>query len=160
MSASCGHFFCGFSRANTQKRPPAAVPRAGVLFMLSFSALPLSASIILGGNFEKALRVGADGADLGRLGADDDVSAVAAFPDLYLALFEYLRGFEVVEQRAVALLMVLFDGGDHAELDRERVKALFLGGLGKALVHSSLSQSLACSFSLSAVFKKSADICS
>ncbi len=40
----------------------------------------------------------ADRADLGGLGAHDDVAAVAAFPHFHLALGEDLFGFDVVQQ--------------------------------------------------------------
>ena len=39
----------------------------------------------------------ADGADLGGLGADDDVAAVAAFPHLHFALGKDFFGLNVVE---------------------------------------------------------------
>ena len=92
----------------------------------------------------------AGGADLRRLRADDDVPAVAALPDLDLALFKDLRRLQIVQQGAVALLMVLLDLGDQAEALRQLREALFLGGLGE----------VACSFSFSAVFRNSAAICS
>ena len=79
--------------------------------------------------------MGADGADFGGLGAYDDVSAVAAFPDLDFALFEHLCGFHVLEEGAVAFFVHLFDCGDFAELGGERGKAFFFGGLGEAFVH-------------------------
>ena len=39
----------------------------------------------------------ADGADLGGLGADDDVAAVAAFPHFHFALGKDFFGLNVVE---------------------------------------------------------------
>ena len=59
-------------------------------------------SVVLLPQLEIALRMAAGGADLRRLGADDDVSAVAAFPDLDLALFKDLRRLQIVQQGAVA----------------------------------------------------------
>ena len=79
--------------------------------------------------------MGAHGADVGGLRAHDDVAAVAAFPHLDLALFEHLRGLHVVQQRAVALLVVLFDGANLAELLGQLREALFLGRLAFLLRH-------------------------
>ena len=77
----------------------------------------------------------AGGTDLRGLLADDDVSAVAALPDLDLALGKDFGHLDVVEQRAVALLMVAFDLADQAEACGQLREALFFGGLGKAGVH-------------------------
>ena len=74
-------------------------------------------------------------ADLRRFRAHNNVSAIAAFPDLDLALGKNLGGFHVVKQRTVALLMVFFDRGDKAEFVRELMEALLIGGLGKTVVH-------------------------
>ena len=83
-------------------------------------------SIILRVDLEVALGVVAGGADVGGLGADDDVAAVAAFPDLDLALFKDLGGLDIAQQRAVALFVMALDLADEAELLRELGKALFL----------------------------------
>ena len=61
--------------------------------------------------------------------------AVAALPNLYFALLENGGGLYVLQQGAVTLLVVLFNGGHRAELSGQLRKALFLGGFGKALVH-------------------------
>ena len=53
--------------------------------------------VILGMDLEVALGMGAGGADGGSLGANHDVTAVAAFPNLNFALFEYLLGFNIVK---------------------------------------------------------------
>ena len=87
-----------------------------------------AASVILAMDFEIALRVGAGGADFRRGGAHDDVAAIAAFPHLHFALGEDLGGFHIAQQRAIAFLMVLFDGGDQAEFGRQFREALFFGG--------------------------------
>ena len=63
-------------------------------------------SIIFLVKLEIALGMGADGADLGGLGADDDVPAVAALPNLHLALFKDGGSLDVPEQCAVALLVL------------------------------------------------------
>ena len=77
----------------------------------------------------------ADGADVGSLGADDDVAAVAAFPHLHFALGKNFFGLDVVQQGAVTLLMVLLDGGHTTELGGQLGEALGFGGTGKAFVH-------------------------
>ena len=77
----------------------------------------------------------ADGADIGGLGADDDMAAVAAFPHLHLALGEDLLGLDVVQQGAVTFLMVFLNGGHTTELGGQLGEALGLGGTGKAFVH-------------------------
>ena len=77
-------------------------------------------------DFEVALGVVAGGADVGGLGADDDVAAVAALPDLDLALFKDLGGLDVAQQRAVALFVMALDLADEAELLRQLGKALLL----------------------------------
>ena len=77
----------------------------------------------------------AGGTDLGGLCADSDVAAVAAFPDLDFALFEHLRCLQIVQQCAVALFVVLFDLRDEAEALCQLREALFLGSLGKVLIH-------------------------
>ena len=95
----------------------------------------VSLLIVLCADFKIALRMVAGGADLGSLCADDDVPTVAALPDLDFALRENLGRLDIVQQCAVALLMVLLYGGDEAELLRELMEALFIGSLGKAVIH-------------------------
>ena len=77
----------------------------------------------------------ADGTYLGSLLADGDVAAVAAFPDLYAALFKGLLLLHVAQELAVALLVRLLDGRNAAELRRQLREALFLGLGRHALVH-------------------------
>ena len=77
----------------------------------------------------------AGGAYNRRFCAYDKMSAVAAFPNLYLALFKDCRGFNIVEKRAVSLLVALFDSRYKSELLGKGGKALFLGVLCEALVH-------------------------
>ena len=79
--------------------------------------------------------MGADRADLRSLGANHDVTAVAALPDLNLALLKDLLGLHVVQQGAVSLLMGLLNGSNASELGRKSRKALFLGLLGHTVIH-------------------------
>ena len=70
----------------------------------------------------------ADGADLGSLGADDDVTAVAAFPHLHFALSKDFFGLDVMQQGAVTLFVVLLDGSHTTELGGQLGEALGFGG--------------------------------
>ena len=74
-------------------------------------------------------------ADLGRLLTDHDMTAVAALPHLDFAPSKDLCHLQIVQQGAVALLVVLFNGGDQTEPLRQFMKAFFVGGFGKAVVH-------------------------
>ena len=53
----------------------------------------------------------ADRAELGRLRANDRMTAVAALPHGDAALFKDLHGLHILQQCAAALLVRLFDGG-------------------------------------------------
>ena len=74
-------------------------------------------------------------ADLRGLLAHNDVTAVAALPHLDLAFGEDLRRLYIAQQGTVALLMMLFNGGDQTETLGQLVKALLVSSLGKAVVH-------------------------
>ena len=81
----------------------------------------------------------AHGADLRSGRADNDVAAVAALPDLDLALCEDGGRLHIVQQGAIALLMMALDLSDHAEAGCQLREALCLGCFGKACnmsVHS------------------------
>ncbi len=92
-------------------------------------------SIVFRAYFKIALRMSANGADFRRLSAHYDMAAVAAFPNLDLALGKDGGRLHVFEQSAVSLLMMLFDCGYHAEFMRELVEALLLRSFGKAFLH-------------------------
>ena len=96
---------------------------------------PFLSLIVFCVNFKVALGMVAGRADLRRLLADHDMPAVAALPHLDLALGKDLRHLHIVQQGAVALLMVLFDGGDQTETLGQLVEALLVGGFGEAVVH-------------------------
>lgn len=64
-------------------------------------------SIIFRVDFKVALGVIAGGADFGGLGAHNDVAAVAALPHFYFALGKHFCHFNVVQQGAVALFVML-----------------------------------------------------
>ena len=59
--------------------------------------------------FEVALRMIAGRTNLRRLGADNDMSAVSAFPDFDFALGEHFLCLYIVQERAVSFLVVFFD---------------------------------------------------
>ena len=96
---------------------------------------PFLSLIILRVNFKVALGMVAGRADLGRLLTDHDMTAVAALPHLDFAPSKDLCHLQIVQQGAVALLVVLFNGGDQTEALRQFMKAFFIGGFGKAVVH-------------------------
>ena len=77
----------------------------------------------------------ADGADVGSGSADHDVAAVAAFPYLDFALGEDSGGLDILEQCAVALLVVLLDGSDQAEFLGQLGETFCVGGLCEFGVH-------------------------
>ena len=86
-------------------------------------------------NFKIALGMVAGGANLRGLLAYDDVTAVAALPHLDLALGEDLRHLHIVQQGTVALLVMLFNGGDQAETLGQLMETFLIGSFGKAIVH-------------------------
>ena len=77
----------------------------------------------------------AGGANLRGFLAHDDVTAVAALPHLDLALGEDLRHLHIVQQGTVALLVMLFNGGDQAETLGQLMETFLIGCFGKAVVH-------------------------
>ena len=77
----------------------------------------------------------AGGADFRGFLPNDDVTAVAALPHLDLALGKDLRCLNIVQQGAVSLLVVLFNGGDQAETLGQRMETFLIGCFGKAVVH-------------------------
>ena len=83
-------------------------------------------------DFKIALRVGANRTYLRRFGAHNDMTAVAAFPNFNVAFFKDLGGFDVVQQGAIPLFVVLFDRRHRAELGCQLGKAFFFSGFGKA----------------------------
>ena len=99
----------------------------------------LSGAVLHHNNFPRGLQVAlgviAGGADFGGLGAHHDVAAVAALPHFYFALGKHFCHFNVVQQGAVALFVMLFNGSHQAEPGSQFGEALFLSRLGKAVIH-------------------------
>ena len=74
-------------------------------------------------------------ANLGSLAADDDVTAVAANPGAIAVAREDEAALDVADELAIALLMMLLDGTDHAELRGDLLEALLVGDLSELVVH-------------------------
>ena len=98
-------------------------------------SITLTFLIVFRVDFKIALGMIAGRAYLGGLFANDDMAAVAALPHLDFAFSKDLRHFHIVQQGTVALLMMPFNGGNHAEADGQIMEALFVGRFGKAIVH-------------------------
>ena len=79
--------------------------------------------------------MGADGAHAGGFLAHMDVTAVAALPDVLVAALEDHAVFQVLQQGAVALLVLLLDLAHALEQEGQLGKALLPGGLGHLLIH-------------------------
>ena len=77
----------------------------------------------------------ANRADLGCGNADDNVSAVAAFPDGYAGFFKHRFRFHIFQKCAVSFLVRLFNSGNSTELCGKSVKAFFLRLAGHSFVH-------------------------
>ena len=84
-------------------------------------------SIIFCVNFKKALRMIADRALIGSVGAHHKMTAVAAFPNLNLALGEDRSCFHVFQKCSVTLFVVFFDGCHHTELGGQFGETFFFG---------------------------------
>lgn len=67
--------------------------------------------------------------------SDNDVSAVGALPYGISLAAEHDFVFNVLEQFAVAFLMVFLDGSHHFEFCCDSFKALFAGSLCKSGIH-------------------------
>lgn len=88
--------------------------------------------IVFAANFKIAAGMSAGRTDLGRACAHNDMPAVAAFPYLYFASGKNLGRFNIMQQRTVALFMVLFNSGNQTEFCCQFGETFFLGGFGKA----------------------------
>ena len=84
---------------------------------------------------EVAQRVGANGANLRSLLANNDMATVAALPDAVAVAREDNALLDVLDQLAVALLVVTLDGANHTELSGNLLEALLVGLLGHTIVH-------------------------
>ena len=74
------------------------------------SCLGSRALVIFRLNLEVALRMVAGGTDLGSLLADDDMAAVAALPDHITLAREHHSILDVLQQLAIAFLVMFLDG--------------------------------------------------
>ena len=92
-------------------------------------------SIIFFSYLKVSLRMVANGALLGSVCAENEVSAVAAFPHNDSALFEYSLGLYVGKKRTVSFLVSLLNSCNASELSCELVEALCLCVLCELIVH-------------------------
>jgi hypothetical protein len=72
-----------------------------------------------------------------RLFSNNDVSAIPALPNLDSASFEYFLSLYIMQQCAVALLMMLLYLPYHAELCRQFRKTFLFRSIRKSCVHVS-----------------------
>ena len=77
----------------------------------------------------------ADGAYLGSLGANHDVSAIRTLPDAVALAAEDDGVLNVLQQAAIALFVMLFYGTHHLKLFRNLVKSFFACLACKLSVH-------------------------
>ena len=91
--------------------------------------------VILGFDLEEGLRMGADGANSGRLFADDDVAAVTALPYCIAVFREDELAFDIGEQFAIAVFVSFFDGADHFEELGDVIEAFFASFFRKRGIH-------------------------
>ena len=120
-------------RDTTKKELPQANMRQ--FFRMRFPVCREKPLIVLGEDLEVALGVVTDGADFGGGGADDDVAAVGALPDGVAFFGEDHFVFDVLEELAVALFVMLLDGADHLEFLRDFLETLFTGFAGHPRIH-------------------------
>ena len=104
--------------------------------------------VVLSLYLEVCLRVVADGAYVGSLLSDDDVSAVGTLPDDIAVLREYALLLYIVQQPTVALLVCFFYGSDTLELLSNLGETLLAGLAGHAGIHVSPLEVLATGCSL------------
>ena len=79
--------------------------------------------------------MGADRTDVGRLSADDNVTAVRALPDAVAVAREHQTVFYIVEQLEVTCLVLLFDRADHLEQVCDMVEAFLARFPCKGCIH-------------------------
>ena len=77
----------------------------------------------------------ADRADLRSLGAYDDMTAVAAFPDRNTGFFENFTGIDVRKQFAIAFFMGFLNCSDTAELFGQVKESFFFRFFGHSFIH-------------------------
>ena len=91
--------------------------------------------VVLGEELKVALRMSANGAKFGSFLTNHDVATVGALPDAVALAGEYYAVLNVLEQLAITLLVMLFDGTDHFKLGSNLFKTFFAGFLGEGGVH-------------------------
>ena len=81
------------------------------------------------------LRMCTNGADLRSLGANYDMTAIAALPHLHFALLEDSSSLDVLQQSTIALLMTFLDDGYQTELGSQFVETFLFGSLCETFIH-------------------------
>ena len=84
-----------------------------------------------------------------------NMSTVTTFPHLNFTLFKYLCSFNILKECTISFFVVLLNLTYCPEFCCKLCEAFFLSCFSKIFIHI-----CPCSFSLSAVFKNNADICS
>ena len=74
-------------------------------------------------------------AGFGSRSTDNDMSAIAAFPNRYTGLFKYGFGFHIFKKSTVSFLMCFLNSGNATELLRQIVKAFFIGFSCHTIIH-------------------------
>ena len=74
-------------------------------------------------------------ANFGSFLADDNMSAVAAFPYFHGRFCEYFRRFDIFKQRAIAFFVMFFYCRHKTKSVREFGESFLFGGLCKPFVH-------------------------
>ena len=87
-------------------------------------------------NFKIGLGMSANRANLRSLGANNDVTAVTAFPNLDFALSEYLGSFHILQECSVAFFMMALDFANGTEFSSQFGEAFSFGSLSNISVHS------------------------
>ncbi len=77
----------------------------------------------------------ADGANFRSVGANYDMTAVAAGPDLVAVARENEAVFNISQKSLVSFFVMLFNLANHAEFGSDLSEALLLGGLGHFGIH-------------------------
>ena len=91
--------------------------------------------IIVRPDLEPCLRLFADRADLGRLGALMNMPAVETDPGRLLGLFEHGLPFDVGKEGIIPFHMLLFDFRNQLKQDRNIIESFFPGLLRKIGIH-------------------------
>ena len=91
--------------------------------------------VVLLANLKVGLRMLADGTHVGSLGANHQMTAVAALPNGNTALFKDCLGLHILQQCAVTLFVGLLDSSNPTELLGKIVEAFLVSFLRHPVIH-------------------------